>query len=275
MARLGRGGIAGLAALAAACSLTSLDGYSGGVAPGSTPEAGTADAAADAPEAPADARSDVSALPPCASRSVTFCDDFDEGAPFARWSGVSASGVGEVALEGTERVTPPSSVRLKVPPSGTFSTACLARTFTATNGATSFRFEADLFVEQVGSQQNLDLVAIARSRDRVLGFEVGPNGRVYVDEDVPVDGGEDEIQTATAATLTAGKWTRVAMEVVLQNGKAATTVFVDGASVVQVEASAATFVAPFDLELGDCSLNGIGGPSGWSVLYDNVSFDMK
>src|SRR5688572_14004945 len=74
---------------------------------------------------PAGANADAAIIPPDPSCPVTLCEDFDSGAPFARWNRV----VGAPNIDTAFSVSPPASMSITRADALTDGTAYLERSF--------------------------------------------------------------------------------------------------------------------------------------------------
>jgi hypothetical protein len=254
---------------------------------GGSTDAGAGDVVVPPPDAPSTYCAALSPAP-------LFCADFDEGpldasmvpTPFVQVTGAG----GTLDRSGAESVSPPDGLRMVIAPNGPNNIDLAGyQLFVAKTGvAGTYTLAFDVRVDQVDKSNTSDVVLaeiqFVDSGNTVwdLQFEIGydqPSGQlaVWLSENTnPGDGGPGQYMSHGFSTLMSiGAWTRVSMGLTLPNGAGGqgtgTLSFggtLLGSTVVHVQTTSGT---PMIVIGGSYASR---SQSGWTVVYDDVTFDV-
>jgi hypothetical protein len=242
----------------------------------------------DAATKPDAGKSDAATVGYCASLSPApdFCDDFDEGAANPAWDQVTSLG-GAVAVDAAESVSAPDSMVSTVDANQAEGSVDLAGYKSLTSkqgvaGTATLDFEIRIDAGDISSAADAVLGAIQLYDGNALydlelevSYASASTYAVSLTEDSP------SVPHATGATLALGAWTHVTLSVVLPagNGGATTaTMTIDGSSTL----STTVHVLSGGHAIANPIPEALVGPTfatpaagGWSVRYDNVTFDVE
>jgi hypothetical protein len=239
-------------------------------------------------DAGTDATEHDSAPPPafCASQNPTplFCDDFDQGGALsAPWDQLPNTG-GAEAFSNTNYVSSPYAMVVTVSPNTPVTSINVAgyKSLTAEQGVagtatTSFEIRVNAADE-------------SSSSDAILGAIQLWNGSAYWDLELEVfydsttndfmvsmsEDGTSYVQHFIAAHLPMATWTRVTLSIVLPTGSGGATTATmafNGTSVASETVHVSTSDPVPEILIGTTFATPTAG--GWSVAYDNVTFDER
>jgi hypothetical protein len=265
---------------------------------GAGPQDGGSDAVEDSHSSPplpdasvhdsgrvADATSPDSAPGPyCTSLSPAplFCDDFDEGALAAPWDQLADTS-GAETLNTAEYVSAPYSMLVSVDPDAAVTAIDVAgyKSFTAKQGvAGTATATFDIRINAADESS---------ASDAIVGAIQLWNGSAYWDLELEVfyassthdfsvsmseDDGTSYVQHAATAHLAMDAWTRVTLAVVLPagaGGATTATMAFSGTTVASATVHVSTNDPIPEILIGTTYATPAAG--GWSVAYDNVTFD--
>lgn len=222
----------------------------------------------------------------CAGLTPTplFCDDFDEGTPIAApWDQLSTTG-GAETVSGASFVSSPDSMLVAVTPNQSVSSIDLAgyKSFNSKQGATG---TATLTFEI-----RIDAADTSSASDAILGAIQLWNGSAYYDLELEVfyvsstndfqvsmsEYGSTSTYTEHVVTphIPFATWTKVAIGVTLPasgGGTAPATLSLNGATAASITAHVTTSDPIPEILVGTTFATPTAG--GWSIAYDNVTFD--
>jgi hypothetical protein len=234
--------------------------------------------------------SGVDAAPPpyCSTVSPTplYCNDFDQGALDPAWDQTTAVG-GTATVVGGEWVSPPSSWQVAVNAGANESTVDIAgyKSFPAKQGASgTCNLQLQLRVDTADTSSAADgiLTSIqlwngsdAWDLELELSYDTASTFAVALTEE------SDYATHPSGATITKGTWVSVGMTLVLPagaGGATTATLSLDGTKVltttVHVLSGGAALPSPIP-EILVGATYATSATSGWSVRYDNVTFDIQ
>jgi hypothetical protein len=240
-------------------------------------DAGPKDAGTPAPD---------SAPPPgfCAGSTTLFCDDFDESTPLAApWDQLTGTG-GSEAVSSASYVSSPDSMRVTVNPNQPDNSIDLAgyKSFPAKQGAAG--------TATLAFEIEIDAADTSSTSDAILGAIQLWNGSAYYDveleafyqsstNDFKVSMSEygstnTYVQHFASSPIPLGVWTKVALEITLPagaSGSAPATLALNGANAASATVNVTTTNSIPEILVGTTFATPTSG--GWSIAYDNVTFD--
>jgi hypothetical protein len=239
---------------------------------------------------PPDDSGKVDAPPPlgfCASQSPAplFCDDFDEGASNPAWDQVTGTG-GTVAVNALESVSAPDSMVSTVDANANENDVDLAgyKSLTAEQGVAgtvTLDFEIRIDAGDTSAAADAVLGAIQLYDGNALyDLELELMYRSATTYAVSLTENAPYLEHATGATIALATWTHVTMSVVMPAGAAGATtgtLAVGGSTystTVHVTSGGNSIVTPIPEALVGTTF-ATPAAGGWSVRYDNVTFDVK
>jgi hypothetical protein len=257
---------------------------------GAAGEGGSEDSSVPDARTPPDDSGKVDAPPAlgfCASQSPApmFCDDFDEGAANPAWDQVTGLG-GSVAINDLESVSAPDSMVSTVDANQNEDDVDLAgyESLTAEQGVAgtvSLAFEIRIDAGDTSAAADAVLGAIQLydgsalyDLELELMYASATTYAVSLTENAPY------LEHATGATVALATWTRVTMSVVLPAGAGGATsaTLTVGASTYSTTVHVTSGGDPIATPIPE-ALVGVTfatpAAGGWSVRYDNVTFDVK
>jgi len=266
---------------------THLDG---GPQPDSAPghDSGGVEGGRDASTTP---ESGVDAAPPpyCSTVSPTllYCNDFDQGALDPAWDQVTAVG-GMATVAGGEWVSPSSSWQVAVNANANENTVDIAgyKSFLAKQGASgTCNLQLQLRVDTADTSSAADGIVAsiqlwngtdAWDLELELSYDSASTFAVALTEE-----SDYATHPVAGATITKGAWVSVGMTLILPagaGGATTATLSLDGTKVltttVHVLSGGAALPSPIP-EILVGATYATPATSGWSVRYDNVTFDMQ
>lgn len=224
----------------------------------------------------------------CASLSPAplFCDDFDEGAALASpWDQLSSTG-GSEALSSASCVSSPDAMLVTVNPNASVNAIDLAgyKSFTSKQGASG--------TAMLTFELKINAADTSSASDVILGAIQLWNGSAYFDVELEafyVSSSNDfkvsmseygstgsYVQHFATSHVPLGAWTKVAIGITLPaaaGGSAPATLSLNGSNVVSVTVDVTTSDPIPEILVGTTYATPTSG--GWSIAYDNVTFDEK
>jgi hypothetical protein len=216
--------------------------------------------------------------------AALFCDDFDEGTSLAApWDQLANTG-GSETVSGASYVSAPDSMRVTVAPNTPVSSIDLAgyKSFQAKQGVAG--------TPSLTFQIRIDAADTSSGSDGILGAIQLWNGSAYYDLELEVFyvSASNDFQvsmseygsTSTYVKHVVGPhipfstWTKVAIGVTLPaagDGSAPATLAINGANVASVTAHVTTSNPIPEILVGTTFATPTAG--GWSIAYDNVTFE--
>jgi hypothetical protein len=251
-------------------------------------DAGNDASKSDAATKPDAGKSDAGTIGYCASLSPApdFCDDFDEGAANPVWDQVTSVG-GAVAVDAAESVSAPDSMVSTVDADQAEGNVDLAGYKSLTSkqgvaGTATLDFEIRIDAGDTSSAADAVLGAIQLydgndlyDLELEVMYASASTYAVSLTENSPA------VPHATGATIALATWTHVTLSVVLPagNGGATTATMTIASShtlstTVHVLSGGNPIASPIpEAIVGPTFATPAAG--GWTVRYDNVTFDVK
>lgn len=255
---------------------------SGGTSPtdaGHSNDAGPKDAGSGTPDS-----SGPTAFCAGLSPKPLFCDDFDEGTSLAApWDQLTGTG-GSEAVSSASYVSSPDSMLVTVNPNQPQNSIDLAgyKSFPAKQGVAG--------TPALTFEIKIDAADKSSSSDAILGAIQLWNGSAYYDVELEAfyQSGTNDfkvslseygstnayVQHFVTPHIPLGAWTKVAIGIKLpagSNGAAPATLAINGANAASVTVNVTTSNPIPEILIGTTFATPTSG--GWSIAYDNVTFD--
>jgi hypothetical protein len=207
---------------------------------------------------------------PTRASGAAFCDDFDHGTLGATWDHVPSTPPGTARLDLTTFSTAPAALVITTDALADAELTTLLFRKTANGAASRAVLGFDLFADDAQASGTLAIATLDLAIDHLL--------TLYLLDDDPISpgatlteappGGTASVRNPLTKAPTAGKWTRVEIDVDARDGKA--VVRFDGAAVLTAPIAKAAALDP-TVRVGALAT---GPATPYTLRFDDVTLDM-